>query len=85
MSVKVKTTERGLVSPRDMEDGQIGVIVKWPGSNYIGTVVQAYEDYLISVGEYSLQRWSCRCEMDEKALLVRLLEPGETIEVVSNQ
>lgn len=84
MSVKlVENKKESLVCPKDMKDGQIGVIVEWPGTGYIGTVVQAYEDCLISVGEYSLKRWSHRSDQN-RSCLIRLLEPGETIEVISN-
>ena len=63
--------------PGDMKDGDIGVIVAWPVSVYVGQIVQRYQDQLISVGIRSAIRWntfkvpnSCR---------VRLLKKGETL------
>lgn len=82
MPVKLTTTKTNGIPVRDMKDGQIGVIVFSRDDDRLhGRVVQKYEQLCIAIGMppgHGIQvgyNTDCR---------VRLLEPGETIEIVSN-
>ncbi len=75
-------TPSGIAAHR-MKDGDVGEIIKWSGGNYIGTVVQRYENLLISVGEPSgcgWGNWFDQAEVREDCR-VRLLAKGTKIEL----
>lgn len=86
MNVKLvgKPKER-IVSAKDMVDGQIGVIHSWHRENvsYNGRIVQASYNDLVSLGCGYGSSWSNRHDLPDDCL-VRLLEPGEQIEIVAN-
>lgn len=82
--VKLNKEKGNFINVLDMQDGQIAEIVNWAVGTYIGTVVQRYEDSLITVGKYSRESWSNyfkrkSCHKDNK---VRILEKGETITIL---
>lgn len=35
----------------DMKDGEIGIITSWPYEEYVGRVVQRYENDLLTIGK----------------------------------
>lgn len=85
MSVKLTNQVTGDIPVHEMKDGQIAVI-KWAGSpDYIGRIVQRYGDRLITIGMKSKYGWSNLFEYElEHDLIVRLLQPGETITITEN-
>ena len=64
----------------NMKDGDIGVIVAWPYSSYLGRIVQRYESGLITIGIPGRNSWVCSTLPDD--CRVRLLEKGEMLVVV---
>jgi hypothetical protein len=87
MSVKLSDVKTCRIIPaKEMEDGQIGVITNWGIYNtkiYKGRIVQMYDDTLIIIGERSGERWSSAKVLPSDCK-VRLLEPGECIQIVKN-
>jgi len=69
-----------------MKDGQIGVVVQWEREpDLLGRVVQRHGSRLISIGEPAGQTWSNLLQVsDTSGYRVRLLNPGEKIEVMDN-
>jgi hypothetical protein len=67
-----------LIEMRELQDGQIGIIV---GSGYDGRIVQRYKDYGVTIGRHSGCGWT---GIDNVTLLVRVLSTGELIEVFDN-
>lgn len=80
MGAVLETKEkRGTVTPREMEDGQIGIIVSWTVTDLWGKLVQRWGGRLIVLGEPSGLSYvgltnDPRCQ-------VRILQPGEKIEI----
>ena len=88
MSVKLVETDRLPGIPVDrMKDGQIGVITLWEGHpDVLGRVVQRNGSNLISIGKSSGCGWANVLQAaDNSGRRVRLLEPGERIEIVGNR
>lgn len=80
--VTLKSDEKPTtVMAKDLEDGQIAVIVE-NFSDYKGRVVQKYADKLITLGRSSENGW---CNGDSVTLLVRILEEGELLTVTNNK
>ena len=80
--VKLKSNnEPNTIMAKDLEDGQIAVIIE-DFSNYNGRVIKKYGDNLVTIGMSSGQGW---CNGDSVTLLVRVLENGETLIVTNNQ
>ena len=81
--VKLNHT-RKIICIREMNCGQIGEIVESPHSHHIGRIVQRYKDSLISIGMEAGNSWYSVGSITKNAIKVRLLEVGETIEIVKN-
>lgn len=80
--VKLKSDEKPTtVMAKDLEDGQIAVIVE-DFSDYKGRVIQKFGDNLVTIGMGSGQGW---CNGDSVTLLVRVLENGEELIVTNNK
>ena len=76
--------ENRVVKANEMENGSIGQIVKWNNhNNYMGRIVQAYNNHVVPIGLSSGHGWSDKEYLPDDCL-VRLLNPGELIEVVDN-
>jgi hypothetical protein len=88
MSVKLVEREaKPGICVNDMKDGQIAEVVMWNGSVVItGDIVQRWKDDLAILGEDSGESESYGSVFGRRRedLRVRLLEPGETIEIVDN-
>jgi hypothetical protein len=68
----------------DMKDGDVGVITAWgENSHYIGRVVQRYGKSLVAIGMGTSGGWFDWFQMTERqeACRVRLLQPGDVLEV----
>lgn len=63
-----------------MQDGDIGVITSWAVTPYIGTVVQKFGRYLISLGKPSGESWDSNWDQP-KHNRVRILPPGTLLEI----
>jgi hypothetical protein len=77
-------TEKKLIKPDQLEDGDLAEIIKWGTTHsYTGTIVQRYKDKLITVGKYSGHRWDNidSSDFNDGSCLLRVLEKGELIEV----
>jgi len=77
-------TEKKLITPNQLEDGQLAEIIKWGNTNsYTGYIVQRYEDRLITIGIYSGHSWADvdSSIFNDGTCLLRVLEKGELIEV----
>jgi hypothetical protein len=85
MTVKLAgSNAEGIVKAADMKDGQIGQIVRWAShEDYIGRIVQAYGNSVVSIGKPSGSGWNNKVDLPGYCL-VRLLNVGELIEVVDN-
>lgn len=83
MSVTLQTKAVKSISPKDMKDGQIAVIV-YNNSNTSqhGKIVQRFNDKLIVVGLSSEHSWTDN--IGDLNLGLRLLEVGEEIMITSN-
>ena len=89
MSVKLSSPPAdNAVTAFQMKDGQLGQIVD--NANYNGRIVQKLcaeysvtSDTLFTIGERNGQSWS-DIKPNSPSLRIRLLQPGETIEVVNN-
>lgn len=84
--LKLKSDRPSDICVDDMKDGNIAVITKWGNTDYIGRVVQRYNDSLICVGNYSGKGWGDYFNPSRKSIrnekyCVRLLEPGEELVV----
>ena len=71
-----------VVHPSEMKDGQIGVIVEWAGSCYLGEVVQRYGDELIVLNKPEGQAWGTLNVANN--CKVRILPNGTTLEITDN-
>lgn len=71
-----------LVSPFVMKCGEIGIIENWINKNYIGTVVQKYNNSLIALGKSSGEGWSSTTALSNVDTCgIRLLKVGDTITI----
>lgn len=81
LSVKYKDQKN--ISVFNMQDGQIGVITKWGTSTeYLGRIIQRYNDVLVSVGNSSGKAWPFMLSQErdnKKDFTVRPLESGDCI------
>ena len=66
-----------LTTMGNLEDGQLAVIVD-QRFGYAGRVVQRYKEHCVPIGRESGYGW-VHCE--NVSLLVRVLKPGELIEI----
>jgi hypothetical protein len=84
MNVILSEKHRYVICVQDMEDGEIGVIVGWTATHYIGSIVQRYGDSLITVAKSSGESWpeAFRYGKRWEDCRVRLLQPGDTLEIV---
>ena len=39
------------INVKDMKDGEVGIITSWPYEEYVGRVVQRYENDLLTIGK----------------------------------
>ena len=67
------------VLARDLEDGQIAIIIE--DGSYTDRIVQRFGTDLISIGLRKGQHWS---NADVVTLEVRILEDGESIRIKDN-
>jgi hypothetical protein len=77
-------TEKKLIKPDQLKDGQLAEIIEWNGINdYIGYIVQRYENVLITIGGDSDDIWDNinDSSLNDGSCLLRVLEKGELIEV----
>ena len=84
MGVKLRKEEqRPGICMHAMRDGDIGEIVDWPIPSYIGRIVQRYKSHLLTVGRPSEEGWGDIYNLPySNKRRVRILEPGEVLEVV---
>jgi hypothetical protein len=88
MSVKLSNKIKPkIIHVSQMQDGQIGEIVSWSVSGYENAIVQKmFPHYLFAIGHptscwENIQNITIKTYPDCK---VRLLKPGEYIEIVQN-
>ena len=62
-----------------MKDGDVAVIVSWQVDEYLGQLVQRYDDCLVCLGARSGKGWGKMFPGEHNGLRVRILEEGETI------
>lgn len=79
---KLKTEKTTDIPVHHLKDGQLAVITSWrePSSNK-GDIVQRYEDVLITIGKDNNKSYLSVFNYDIEDCRVRVLEPGELIEV----
>jgi hypothetical protein len=81
--VKLKNTNK-VIEASEMKDGQIGVIHEHAAS-YVGRIVQRYKNILIVIGEDSGYSFTSLLGSSAAgSVKIRLLEAGDTIEIVKN-
>ena len=73
----------GTIPVSEMKDGDIGVIIYWSTSRYIGRIVQRYCDCLLTVGAESGCGWGeyFKSPYVNSGCRVRILEKSETLVV----
>ena len=82
--VKLKSTNK-VIKASEMKDGQIGVIHEHSCPDYFGRIVQRYKEVLITIGESSGHAFpSILGSSAAENVKIRLLEAGDTIEIVKN-
>lgn len=80
MSVNLQRKE---IQVAEMKDGQIAEVTFWGESLYpFKRIVQRFGDKLVTIGEPYGSGWSKIPDDDD--CRVRLLEPGESIIIMSN-
>ena len=78
MEIRLQSGPPNTISAYEMLDGDIGVIVSWPGTNtYDNLVVQRYNNSLIRLGKNNGYSWSQI--PDNKECRIRILTKGETL------
>lgn len=71
-----------ILTPAQMKDGQMGVIVEWPFKDHIGEIVQKYDHcHLIVLGKDSGDSFDTAHNLVEDKFKVRILRKGDTIEI----
>jgi hypothetical protein len=82
MQVSVQKSDVRGICVKAMNDGDIGEVIQW-GTNreYIGAVVQRYQDNLVRLGHTWRQGWPdiLKSDSSHEDCRVRLLEAGETL------
>lgn len=81
---KLHKQNDGSVPVTKMKDGDLAVITQWVNPNYVGRVVQRHRNFLIAVGENQgkgLGEFFYEGQVIDERLSVRILQPGELIEV----
>ena len=72
-----------VIHVQSLKKGQIAAVINWSVPCYIGLIVQRCGDTLFAIGKEN-----CYWDLNDKTLAsecqVRLLESGETIEIVEN-
>lgn len=86
MSFKLVSSVQNSIPASQMKDGQVGVITQWGTTpHYIGRIVQRYVNGLITIGRQSGESFSSNVLLHvNQDHRVRLLEPGEKLEIVDN-
>ena len=87
MSVKlIKNNDDGTICVSDMKDGQLAEVVKWGGSEhaYVGWTIHRCGNRLNMIGRHCGYSLGIIFEERHEDCRVRLLRPGELIEVVEN-
>ena len=65
-----------------MENGELAVIVSWPGwPQRVGQVVQRYQNAMVILGTRSGQCFPTLIGSNPESCRVRILEPGESITI----
>lgn len=83
--VELEETATPLIVLKDLKDGQIAEIIVGPNSIYLNTIVQRYENILISVGQASKMSWSNIFNITSTDhWRLRVLEEGEKIIIKNN-
>lgn len=71
-----------ILTPAQMKDGQMGIIVEWPFANHIGEIVQKYDHtHLVALGKDSGDGWNTAHNLTEDKFKVRILKKGDIIEI----
>ena len=83
MSVRlIKKSDDGTICANSMKNGQLAEIVKWPNGMYVGETIQRCGSRLDMIGRDIVLSVALDSRDDDRR--VRLLEPGELIEVIEN-
>jgi len=80
MSVRTKKDYRKSVAAKEMDCGQIGVIVDNITNDINGKVVQAFRNHLVVLGESNATCWDNRSNLPHN-LRVVVLEKGAELEI----
>lgn len=86
MNIALKKKEySGTISAGEMVDGDIGEIIKWGegSSPYKGLIVQRFGDFLIQIGAPRGNHWELYRFKEDQDKRIRILEPGDSIEIVA--
>jgi hypothetical protein len=75
----IKETD-GSILAKEMQDGQIGIIVEWSVEGFLNRIVQAYDNDLISVGLPSGSSWEYYKGLSD-CCRVKLLQTGDLLEI----
>lgn len=70
-----------LVTPAEMQDGQIGVIRGWVQNLYIGRIVQKYDTHLVAIGEINDLSFPHGSEITDKDCQIEILPPGTLLQI----
>lgn len=88
--VQLKTKYTNIIPVGELKDGQLAEVISWDEyEDCIGTIVQRFENHLISVGEPWHKAWSnfylghINAKFLTNKFTVRILSPGELLEVTS--
>jgi hypothetical protein len=82
--VKLKSTSN-IIKASEMKDGQIGVIHEHSCPDYLCRIVQRYKEVLIAIGESAGHViLSIPGSSAAESVKIRLLEAGDTIQIVKN-
>lgn len=71
----------------DMKDGDIGVIISWTYESAVGTIVQRYNTSLVALCHPTGTCWTsffAPGNPKQPSCKVRLLKPGEYLEIVED-
>ena len=69
-----------------MKDGQIGIITMWNDMDYVGNIVQRFENHLVCIGDDSYGGWPNHFDTSRNnshLYRVRLLGPGTMLRIVT--
>lgn len=79
MKLILKSKNNKLVSPRQMQCGEIGEIVEWSDESCVGEIVQKFKQDLISIGRDYGESYSGTGDSPDSRLKIRLLDDGELL------